>query len=162
MVVAGIAAPLVRKRVNAPPALVQAVAFGAPVGLCVAMRRSPARDVAACSLQMWAYLAAYKSPHDDPAAQELRVHVGYPIVADRMLGLGELPNVRLQRALARSGPAGAEWRAAGPGAGVGALELVRRPARLAGLPAAASPRAVRRARRCSPTRCSTSARASTG
>jgi membrane-associated phospholipid phosphatase len=111
MVVAGIAAPLVRKRLNAPPALVQAVAFGAPLGLCVATRRSPARDVATCSLQMWAYLAAYKSPHDDPAAQEMRVHVGYPIVADRVLGLGELPTSRLQRALARHGAAGAQWSA---------------------------------------------------
>ena len=110
MVVAGVAAPLLRKRVNASPALVQAVAFGAPLGLCVAARRTPARDVATCSLQMWAYLAAYKSPHDDPAAQERRVHVGYPIAADRVLGLGELPSVRLQRALARTGPAGAEWR----------------------------------------------------
>jgi hypothetical protein len=110
MVVAGVAAPLLRKRVNASPALVQAVAFGAPLGLCVATRRTPARDVATCSLQMWAYLAAYKSPHDDPAAQERRVHVGYPIAADRVLGLGELPSVRLQRALARNGPAGAEWR----------------------------------------------------
>lgn len=110
MVVAGVAAPLLRKRVNASPALVQAVAFGAPLGLCVATPRTPARDVATCSLQMWAYLAAYKSPHDDPAAQERRVHVGYPIAADRVLGLGELPSVRLQRALARKGPAGAEWR----------------------------------------------------
>ncbi len=111
MVVAGVAAPLVRKRVNAPPVLVQAVAFGAPLGLCVATRRSRARDVATCSLQMWAYLAAYKSPHDDPAAQKVRVHVDYPILADRMLGLGELPTARLQRALARHGAQGAEWSA---------------------------------------------------
>ena len=41
MVVAGVAAPLVRKRVSAPPLVVQAVAFGAPLGLCVAVRRSP-------------------------------------------------------------------------------------------------------------------------
>ena len=101
MVVAGVAAPLVRKRVSAPPLLVQAVAFGAPLGLCVAVRRSRTRDVAACALQMWAYLAAYKSPHDDPDAQQRRVHVDYPIGADRVLGLGELPSVRLQRALAR-------------------------------------------------------------
>jgi membrane-associated phospholipid phosphatase len=111
MVVAGVAAPLVRKRVNAPPVVLQAVAFGAPIGLCVATRRSPARDAAACGLQMWAYLAAYKSPHDDPAAQERRVHVGYPIRADRVLGLGELPSTRLQRALAREGPNGAQWSA---------------------------------------------------
>jgi membrane-associated phospholipid phosphatase len=110
VVVAGVAAPLVRRRVKAPPIVTQAVAFAAPFGLCVAMRRSRTRDVAACALQMWAYLAAYKSPHDNPAAQERRVHVDYPIAIDRALGLGELPTVRLQRALARLGPDGAEWR----------------------------------------------------
>jgi hypothetical protein len=111
MVVAGVAAPLVRKRLSAPPLLVQAVAFGAPLGLCVAVRRSRTRDAATCALQMWAYLAAYKSPHDDPDAQVRRMHVRYPILVDRVLGLGELPTVRLQRALARHGPDGARWRA---------------------------------------------------
>jgi PAP2 superfamily len=111
MVAAGVAAPLARKRVDAPPLLVQAVAFGAPLGLCVAVRRSRTRDVAACALQMWAYVAAYKSPHDDEAAQAQRVRVDYPILADRLLGLGELPSVRLQRTLSRSGPHGPEWRA---------------------------------------------------
>jgi membrane-associated phospholipid phosphatase len=111
MVVAGVAAPLVRKRVSAPPLLVQAVAFGAPVGLSVAVRRSRGRDVAVCALQMWAYLAAYKSPHDDPDAQSARVHVDYPIAVDRVLGLGELPSVRLQRALAGSGATAADWTA---------------------------------------------------
>jgi hypothetical protein len=103
------AAPLMRRRVSAPPIVVQTVAFAAPLGLCVAMRRSRTRDLAACGLQMWAYLAAYKSPHDDPEAQEQRVHIDYPILADRALGLGELPSVRLQRALARGGPRLAEW-----------------------------------------------------
>lgn len=111
MVVAGVAAPLVRKRVNASPLLVQTVAFGAPLGLSVAMRRSRARDVAVCTLQMWAYLAAYKAPHDDAATQAARVHIDYPIAADRLLGLGELPTVRLQRALAGSGRTGADWSA---------------------------------------------------
>ncbi|MGA2454599.1 MAG: phosphatase PAP2 family protein [Solirubrobacteraceae bacterium] len=109
MVVAGVAAPLVRKRVSAPPLLVQTVAFSAPLGLAVAVRRSRGRDVAVCALQMWAYLAAYKSPHDDPDAQRARVHVDYPIVADRALGLGELPSVRLQRALAGNGGSAADW-----------------------------------------------------
>jgi len=80
----------------------QTVAFAAPVGLCVAVRRSRTRDVATCALQMWAYVAAYESPHDDVSAQERRVHVDYPIVIDRVLGLGELPTVRLQRTLARA------------------------------------------------------------
>jgi hypothetical protein len=111
MVAAGVAAPLMRKRVKTPAIVLQTVAFAAPLGVCVAMRRSRTRDLLACGLQMWAYMAAYKSPHDDPDAQERRVHVDYPIVADRVLGLGELPTLRLQRALARQGPQGPEWRA---------------------------------------------------
>jgi hypothetical protein len=107
MVVAGVAAPLVRKRVNAPPLVLQTVAFGAPLGLSVAMRRSRGRDVAVCVLQMWAYLAEYKSPHDDAEAQRRRVRVRYPILADRVIGLGELPSVRLQRAFAS---AEGRWR----------------------------------------------------
>jgi hypothetical protein len=59
VVAAGVAAPLVRKHVKAPPLAVQTVAFCAPVGLCVAVRRSRTRDVATCCLQMWAYVAAY-------------------------------------------------------------------------------------------------------
>ena len=67
--VAGAIAPLVRRRVRVSPLVMQATAFAAPVGLCVAVRRTRTRDVAVCALQMWAYLAAYKSPHDDPDAQ---------------------------------------------------------------------------------------------
>ena len=111
MVLAGVAAPLVRKRVPAPPLVLQSIAYCAPIGLCIALPRSRKRDVATCSLQMWAYLAAYKSPHDDADAQAERVHVRYPIVADRILGLGELPTLRLQRGLARRGQEGVEWRA---------------------------------------------------
>jgi len=110
VVAAGVLAPVVRRQVKAPPLAVQTLAFCAPVGLCVAMRRSRTRDVAACGLQMWAYVAAYKSPHDKPAAQARRVHVDYPIAIDRVLGLGELPTARLQHRLARIGPAGPEWR----------------------------------------------------
>ena len=74
---------------------------GGPVRGRAALAR---RDVAVCALQMWAYLAAYKSPHDDEQGQRARVHVDYPIAVDRMLGLGELPTVRLQRALAAAAP----------------------------------------------------------
>lgn len=110
MVAAGVLAPVVRRKVKAPPLAMQTLAFCAPVGLCVAMRRSRTRDVAACGLQMWAYVAAYKSPHDRPAEQARRVHVDYPIAIDRALGLGELPTARLQHRLARVGAAGPEWR----------------------------------------------------
>jgi hypothetical protein len=99
-VVAGAVVPLVRKRLSAPPIVAQTVAFAAPLGLCVAVRRSRTRDVAVCALQMWAYLAAYKAPHDDEGAQRRRVLIDYPIAVDRLLGFGELPTVRLQRRLA--------------------------------------------------------------
>jgi hypothetical protein len=105
LVAAGAMAPLLRKRLSTPPIVAQTVAFAAPIGLCVAVRRSRTRDVAVCSLQMWAYLAAYKAPHDDENAQERRVLVDYPIAVDRVLGLGQLPTVRLQRRLARG-----QWR----------------------------------------------------
>jgi membrane-associated phospholipid phosphatase len=100
VVAAGVAAPLLRKRIGAPPLATQTVAFAAPLALCLAVRRSRTRDVAVCTLQMWAYLAAYKTPHDDEQAQARRVHIDYPIDIDRVLGLGELPTLRLQRALA--------------------------------------------------------------
>ncbi len=112
LVAAGVAAPLLRKRVPVAPVAMQAVAYGAPFGLAVAARRSARRDIAICALQMWAYLAAYKAPHDDEGAQVARVFVEYPIVADRALGLGELPNTRLQRAFAAHNPDGSpRWRA---------------------------------------------------
>jgi membrane-associated phospholipid phosphatase len=113
VVAAGVAAPLLRKRIGAPPLATQTVAFAAPVALCLAVRRSRTRDVAVCTLQMWAYLAAYKAPHDDERAQAERVHIDYPIDIDRVLGLGELPSLRLQRALARvDAESGApSWRA---------------------------------------------------
>jgi membrane-associated phospholipid phosphatase len=101
VVAAGVAAPLLRKRVSVRPLTTQTVAFAAPLALCLAVRRSRTRDVAVCTLQMWAYLAAYKTPHDDEEAQARRVHIDYPIDIDRVLGLGELPTLRLQRALAR-------------------------------------------------------------
>jgi hypothetical protein len=111
VVAAGVLAPVARKRIKAPPLAMQAIAFAAPLGLCVAVRRSRTRDVAACALQMWAYVAAYKTPHDDADGQSARVHIDYPIAVDRVLGLGELPTERLQRALAKVGPDGPRWRA---------------------------------------------------
>jgi PAP2 superfamily len=105
LVAAGVIAPLVRKRLTTPPLVAQTVAFAAPLGLCVATRRSRTRDVAVCALQMWAYLAAYKAPNDNESEQQDRVLIDYPIEVDRVIGFGELPTVRLQRRLARG-----QWR----------------------------------------------------
>jgi membrane-associated phospholipid phosphatase len=75
-------------------------AGAAPVAVCVAFRRNRVRDLAVCALNMWAYLAAYEMPHDDPEALAARVRVRYPIAIDRVLGLGVPPTVRLQRRFA--------------------------------------------------------------
>ncbi len=97
IVAAGVAAPIVRRRVTLPPAAVLGAAASAPVALCVALPRRRSRDVAVCALNMWAYVAAYELPNDDPERLERRVHVRYPIIADRVLGLGVPPTLRLQR-----------------------------------------------------------------
>jgi len=71
--------------------------FTAPVALCVAVRRTRARDVAVCALNMYAYVAAYEMPHDNPERLAARARVRYPAVADKVLGLGVPPTLRLQR-----------------------------------------------------------------
>lgn len=103
MVAAGIAAPLVRRRFGLRPSVVYATAAAAPAAICVARPRTPMRDVATCCLQMWAYVAAYQMPNDDPERLRRRVHVSYPVKIDRVLGLGTLPTVRLQRRLGTPG-----------------------------------------------------------
>lgn len=75
----------------------------APVALAVAAPRGRIRDAGVCALQMWAYLAAYEMPHDDPEALARRVHVRYPITIDRIIGLGEIPTARLQRRFSTPG-----------------------------------------------------------
>ena len=107
VLVAGVAAPLLRRRLRLNPPVVVATAAAAPVALCVLVPRSRARDVATCVLQMWAYIAGYKMPYDDPAALARRVKVGYPVRADRVLAGGTTPTLRLQRALGR--PGGFAW-----------------------------------------------------
>ncbi len=99
VVAAGVAAPLVRRRMRLPRPVVLATAAAAPVAICVALPRTRARDVATCALQMWAYLAAYEMPHDDPEALHARVRIDYPVNIDRAIGLGVPPTLRLQRLL---------------------------------------------------------------
>jgi membrane-associated phospholipid phosphatase len=103
VVAVGVAAPVLRRRVKLAPAVVLGSAGAAPLALCVAVKRSRSRDVAVCALNMWAYLAAYEMPHDDPRRLEARVRIDYPIAADRVIGLGVPPTVRLQRAFSSPG-----------------------------------------------------------
>jgi membrane-associated phospholipid phosphatase len=44
---------------------------------------------------------AHELPYDDPERLRRRLRTRYPILVDRAIGLGRLPNARLQRGLAR-------------------------------------------------------------
>jgi membrane-associated phospholipid phosphatase len=106
--VAGVAAPVVRRHITRGKfgkrtAIVSALAWQAPAALTLATRPSRGRAAAVYALQMWAYLAHYDMPDDDPDWIARRLKVRYPIVADRWLGGGEIPTIRLQRALASDG-----------------------------------------------------------
>ncbi len=101
VVAAGTVAPLARRRTRVPRAAVLALAGAAPVAVCVALPRTRARDAATVMLQMWAYVAAYEMPADEPEALERRARIDYPVRVDRALGLGVPPGIRLQARWAR-------------------------------------------------------------
>jgi membrane-associated phospholipid phosphatase len=98
-----VAAPVLRRRASLPPAGVMAAAAAAVPAVAVVLPRGRLRDLGIVSLNMWAYLAAYELPNDDPEALEARVRIDYPIAVDRVLGLGVAPTVRLQRGFSHAG-----------------------------------------------------------
>lgn len=99
-VAAAVAVPLLRRRLRVPaPVTVVACAAG-PLALAVLYPRSRKRDVALYAMQTWGFTMAHELPYDDPERLRRRLRSRYPIAIDRAIGLGRLPNVRLQRALA--------------------------------------------------------------
>jgi membrane-associated phospholipid phosphatase len=107
-VAAGFAAPLVRRHLTSRrywlgTAAVSAASWQAPAALMLATRPSRLRAAAVYALQMWAYLAHYDMPDDDPDWINRRLKVDYPISFDRLLGLGHVPTVLLQRRLGTPG-----------------------------------------------------------
>ena len=98
---AAVAVPLLRKRLRIPtPVTIAACAVG-PLAVGVLVPPSRKREVAIFTMQMWAFTMAHEIPYDDEERARRRLRARYPIVSDRLLGLGALPNVRLQRGLAR-------------------------------------------------------------
>ena len=98
---AAVAVPLLRKRLRVSgPVTIGACAAG-PLAVAVLYPRSRKRDVALYAMQMWAFTMVHELPYDDPDRLRVRLKARYPIVLDRMVGLGRLPNARLQRALSR-------------------------------------------------------------
>jgi membrane-associated phospholipid phosphatase len=100
---AAVAVPLLRRRLKIPAGVTAAALAVGPPSLAVVGRRTRLRDAGMYALQMWMFTMGHELPYDDPEAARGRLRIRYPIGADRMLGGGELPNVRLQRALAGLG-----------------------------------------------------------
>jgi len=100
---AGLAAPLLRRRLKLRPPVAIAAAAATPFALIVLIPRSRTRDLLVIALQMYAYVNTYKMPNDDPEALERRVRVEYPVRVDRFLGGGTTPTLRLQRAFGTPG-----------------------------------------------------------
>jgi membrane-associated phospholipid phosphatase len=98
---------VVRRRLSLPPAITSALAIQTPLAVRLALPPSRVRDAAVYAAQMWGYVAHYEMPNDDHEQHVRRVRVEYPIAVDRVLGLGEVPTVRLQRGLGRPGAIGA-------------------------------------------------------
>ena len=103
LLTAGIAAPALRRRLPVPGPLAVATGGLAPIAALVAMPPGRRRDAAVSILNMWAYVAAYEMPNDDPERLAKRVRVRYPIVIDRAIGFGRTPTFRLQQAFAAPG-----------------------------------------------------------
>ena len=104
-IAASVVVPLVRRRRGIPAPVTLAALAAGPLGLAVLRPRTPKRDVALYALQMWGFAMAHELPYDDPGALRRRLRIRYPIHCDRLLGGGELPTARLQRALSRPGEA---------------------------------------------------------
>jgi membrane-associated phospholipid phosphatase len=98
---AAIAVPLLRRRLRIPAPVTIAACAAGPLGIAVLRPRSRGRDVAMFAMQMWAFTMVHELPYDDPERARARLRTRYPIVLDRVLGAGALPNSRLQRGLAR-------------------------------------------------------------
>jgi membrane-associated phospholipid phosphatase len=102
-VAASVAVPLLRRRRRIPASVTLGALAAGPMAVAVLRPRTRGRDIALFALQMWGFTMAHELPYDDPDALRARLRIRYPIVADRIIGLGKLPNARLQRAFSRPG-----------------------------------------------------------
>ena len=98
-----VAVPLARRRLRVPAPVTIAATAAGPFALAVLLPRTKARDAALFALQMWAFTVIHELPYDNPERLQRRLRVRYAVRVDRVLGLGELPSIRLQRAFSRPG-----------------------------------------------------------
>jgi membrane-associated phospholipid phosphatase len=102
-IAASVAVPLLRTRRRIPPSVTIGATVAGPLAMAVLWPRSKKRDAVLFAQQMWAFTVIHELPYDDPERLRARLRSTYPITTDRLLGRGELPTLRLQRALAGLG-----------------------------------------------------------
>ena len=65
--------------------IVSAIAWQAPAAFVIATKPSRVRAAMTYALQMWAYVAHYDMPDDDPDWINRRLKIDYPIRIDRAI-----------------------------------------------------------------------------
>jgi membrane-associated phospholipid phosphatase len=88
-----------RRRVRLPRPLMVPVVSTTPVAVAVALPRSRWRYVATWATYMWLFKVAWELPYDRPDKLRKRLRVRRSIELDSLIGGGEPPSLRLQRAL---------------------------------------------------------------
>ncbi len=78
-----------------------AATVAGPVGTAILWPRTKPRDAVLFAQQMWAFTVVHEIPYDNPERLRERLKVRYPVRADRVIGMGRLPNWRLQKWFAR-------------------------------------------------------------
>ena len=69
--------PILRRPLNLPRPVTAALAWQAPFALAIARPRTRARDAGIYALQMWAYVASYEMPNDNPEQLMRRLRADY-------------------------------------------------------------------------------------
>ena len=93
--------PLLRRRRRVPASLTVACVASGPFAIAILWPRTRVRDAFIFAAQMWAFIMVHELPYDEPDRLRARLRVRYPIRIDRAIGLGRLPNARLQSAFMR-------------------------------------------------------------
>ena len=88
-----------RKRLGVSPAVALPMASMVPLAVAITTPPGRWRYVAAGTAYMWVFKVTWELPYDDPEKLKQRLQVRYPVRIDSVLGGGEPPTLRLQRAL---------------------------------------------------------------
>ena len=96
---AALAVVTARRRLGVSPAVALPVASMVPLAVAVTTPPGRWRYLAAGAAYMWVFKVTWELPYDDPEKLKQRLQVRYPVRIDSVLGGGEPPTLRLQRAL---------------------------------------------------------------